>query len=56
MRQRRHSSFILDALMAIEANASANQRIRFMQYLGLMPVGLQVLPGFDCIRAVVERS
>jgi hypothetical protein len=36
--QRRHSSFILDALVVVEVNVSVNQIIGFMECLGFVPV------------------
>ena len=37
-RQRRHSSFILDALMVVEVNVSVDQIIGFFHCLGFVPV------------------
>ena len=37
-RQRRHSSFILNALMVVEVNVSINQIIGFSECLWLVPV------------------
>ena len=37
-RQRRHSSFILDALMVVEVNVSIDQIIRFPESLWLVSV------------------
>ena len=39
-RQRRHSSFILDALMVIEVNVSVNQIVRLVECLWFMPVNI----------------
>ena len=38
LRQRRHSSFCLDALVIIEVNISVNQIICFLECPGLVPV------------------
>ena len=37
-RERRHSSFILDALMVVEMDVSVDQSIRFLECLRLVPV------------------
>ena len=37
-RQRRHSSFILDALVVIKVNVIVNQFVRFMECLWFVPV------------------